>query len=224
MRPLAPARLSLVVVVSLVIGACGGGGSNLTGPPPGPVAVASVTVSPATASLSVGSSTTLTATVRDAPGSVLNDRAVTWTSSAPAVANVSSTGTVTALGTGTSTVTASSEGRSGSATVTVTPAAVASVLMVPSEATIVVGTTVALRATPYDASGNPLAGRDVAWTTSDEAVATGNASGSDATISGVAPGTATITATIEGKSAVATIVVLPVWDHPMSARLSPERW
>jgi hypothetical protein len=85
-----------------------------------PVPVASVTVSPGTAALLVGQSAQLTATARDATGTVLPGRVVTWTTSAPGVATVSGTGFVTTHGAGTATVTATSETRTGTATVTVT--------------------------------------------------------------------------------------------------------
>jgi hypothetical protein len=60
-----------------------------------------------------------------------------------------------------------------------------------------------------------MSGREVTWTTSDARVATGatNASGG-AVITGVGPGRVSITANIEGKSAVATIVVIQPGGSP----------
>src|SRR6266513_1521652 len=55
---------------------------------PANVAVASVTVSPATASRQVGQTVQLTATPRDASGTALTGRVVTWASSNPAIATV----------------------------------------------------------------------------------------------------------------------------------------
>ena len=71
-----------------------------------PGAVASVTVSPASKSLYVGSTATLTATVRPSNAA---DKTVTWSSSDPAVATVSATGVVTAMAKGTATITATSK-------------------------------------------------------------------------------------------------------------------
>jgi uncharacterized protein YjdB len=85
--------------------------------------VASVTVTPATASVSVGATQQVTATPRDSGGSVLSGRPVTWSSSAPAVATVSGSGVATAVAAGTTTITATSEGQSGTAAVTVAAAA-----------------------------------------------------------------------------------------------------
>src|SRR5258708_4276320 len=82
--------------------------------------VASVTVSPATASVSVGQTVQLTATLKDASGNVLSGRTVTWASGAPTVATVSPSGLVSGVAVGSATITAASEGQSGSAPATVT--------------------------------------------------------------------------------------------------------
>ncbi|MBK8650086.1 MAG: Ig-like domain-containing protein, partial [Gemmatimonadetes bacterium] len=72
--------------------------------------------------------TRATATVRDAQGNVLTGRPVTWSSSTPAVATVSTTGLITAVAPGTVTVAATSEGVSGtSPSLSVVPVPVAAV-------------------------------------------------------------------------------------------------
>ena len=83
------------------------------------VPVATVSVAPASLSLAVGQTGQLTATLRDAAGTVLTGRTVTWSTSATGLATVTTSGLVTAVGAGTATITATSEGQSGSATVTV---------------------------------------------------------------------------------------------------------
>jgi hypothetical protein len=85
--------------------------------------VASVAVSPATASVPVGGSVTLAAAARDSSGGSLLGRSVTWSSSAAAIASVSPSGVVTGLAPGSATISATSEGQSGAALVTVTAAA-----------------------------------------------------------------------------------------------------
>jgi hypothetical protein len=84
-----------------------------------PPRVASVEVSPATATVLAGSTVELTATLKDANGSVLVGRAVTWASSALGVATVSAGGLVTGLTLGAATISATSEGQTGSALVSV---------------------------------------------------------------------------------------------------------
>ena len=85
-----------------------------------------------------------------------------------------------------------------------TQVAVSSVDVTPASANITANATVQLTATPKDALGNPLAGRTVTWSTSDTTVARVSTSG---LVSGVAAGSATITATSEGKTGQATITV-----------------
>src|SRR5207245_3172119 len=84
--------------------------------------VATVTLSPASASLAVGATQPLTATLKDAAGNVLTGRSVTWATSNAAVATVSGSGLVSGLVVGPATITATSEGRSGTAAITVTAA------------------------------------------------------------------------------------------------------
>jgi Big-like domain-containing protein len=89
--------------------------------PPLPGAVASVPVSPGSASIVAGDTVQLIATPKDSAGSVLAGRTVTWVSSAPTVASVSTTGLVTGIAEGTATITATSEDRGGTASIAVQP-------------------------------------------------------------------------------------------------------
>ncbi len=84
------------------------------------VPVTGVTVSPTSASVTVGSIQQLTATV--SPGNASNKN-VTWSSSNTSVATVSSTGVVTGVGAGTATITVTTQDQIKTATcaVTVTP-------------------------------------------------------------------------------------------------------
>jgi len=81
-------------------------------------AVASVQVTPSTASLTVGQSALLHAILRDANGRTLSGHAVTWASSSPA-AEVDVTGKVTGHSPGDATITATSEGLRGIASIRV---------------------------------------------------------------------------------------------------------
>ena len=77
------------------------------------VPVASVVMSVDSTDIPIRTTGTLLATPRDAAGQSLTNRTVTWQSSAPNVATVSSTGVVNMLLPGTVTITATSEGRFG---------------------------------------------------------------------------------------------------------------
>lgn len=89
---------------------------STTGPSNG---VASVIVTATTTSLTVGATTTLTATAYNSASSPITSAVIEWRSSNPSVASVSNLGVVTAITPGTTDVTASSGGKSGSVTITV---------------------------------------------------------------------------------------------------------
>ena len=168
------------------------------------VPVATVVVSPATATVVVGNTTTLTATPRDIDGQPLYLRTVAWTSSNSARATVNSAGVVTAVSAGTVTITATIEGKSGASTITVAPVPVASVVVTPATPNVNVGQTVQLTATPYSSDGQALTGRTVTWTTNAATVATVSSSG---LVTGVSAGNAVITAAVEGKTGTANVTV-----------------
>src|SRR5439155_1542489 len=171
-----------------------------------PVPVASVAVAPAVMSMLVGATAQLAAVTLDSAGSILSGRTLTWGSSAPTVAFVNSVGLVTAAAAGSATITATSEGQTGSSSITVTsaPVPVASVTVAPPSAGVQVGQTVQLTATPRDASGSPLTGRTVAWSSSNTGVAAVTGTG---LVTGVGAGSATVTATSEGKSGTSSVTV-----------------
>src|SRR5439155_193222 len=181
------------------------------------VPVSSVTVSPASATVQVGQTVQLTATPKDASGNPLTGRAVTWSSSNTAVASVDGNGLVTGGTSGSATITATSEGQSGTSSITVSGVAVSSVTVTPASANLPVGQTVQLTATPKDANGNPLTGRMVTWSSSNNSVASVTSSG---LVSGGAAGSATITATSEGQSGTAAITVTPVTAAAASVQLT----
>jgi uncharacterized protein YjdB len=173
------------------------------------IPVGSVTLTPTTATVSTGSSTTLTVTVRDANGAVVTDRVVAWTTSNPLIATVSQSGVVTGIAPGTATITATSETKSANATITVTLVPVGRVQVAPSSVSIAAGQGSTLTATVTDANGIVVTNRPVTWNTSDARVATVSQTG---VVTGVAVGTATISATsgaVAGTAAI-TVTAAPV--------------
>ncbi|MBI3569273.1 MAG: Ig domain-containing protein [Gemmatimonadetes bacterium] len=84
---------------------------------------------------------------------------------------------------------------------------VGTVQVSPANAALLVGQASQLSAATLDAAGNALAGRTVTWSSSDAGKASVSSSG---LVSAVAPGSATITATSEGRSGTATVTVSPV--------------
>jgi trimeric autotransporter adhesin len=165
---------------------------------------AAVTVDPPAASVLVGGTTQLAATVRDADGVVMTDRPVVWSSENSAVATVSQQGVVTGVNPGTTNIVASREGKTGSSAVTVARIPVAQVVVSPAQTEVKINKTVKLTATTLDAQGKVLTGRQVTWTSSNTARATVDQNG---IVTGRFVGVVTITATSEGVSRTATVTV-----------------
>lgn len=174
-----------------------------------PRPVARIAVLPTPATVRMYESLQLSAVFLGAAGDTLPVRAVTWTSSNPAVATIAG-GAVTpkALGSTTITVTSAADGKSGTATLFVTaPVPVDTVRVEPVSLRLVRGTSAVLAASPFDAAGAALQGRPLTWTTSSAQVATVGLAGE---VKAVAPGSATITVSTGGKSTrVPVTVVLP---------------
>lgn len=87
---------------------------------------------------------------------------------------------------------------------TVTAGAVATVAVTPASSSLSVAQTVQLSATAKDQWGNVATGRTVSWSSSNSAVASVTTTG---LVTAVGTGSATITATVEGKSGSATVSV-----------------
>ncbi len=96
------------------------------------------------------------------------------------------------------------KGNQGSSpTPTPTPASVA---VAPATVSLnVVGATIQLTASAYDASGQAMAGKTFTWTSSNDSVAKVDASG---LVTAMAGGSATVTATAAGKSGSASVTVV----------------
>jgi uncharacterized protein YjdB len=183
------------------------GQAPMTVSPLPPVPVATVSVVLTASSLVVGQTAQGTATLKDASGNILSGRAATWQTSNAAVGTVSSTGAISAISAGSTTITATSEGISGTAALTVTaqpPVPVASVTVSPASSTLQIGGTAQLSAVTRDANNAVLTGRVISWSSSSTAVATVSATG---LVTAVTAGSATITASSEGKSGTSAITV-----------------
>ena len=166
--------------------------------------VATISVSPTTLSFDrLGASAGVSATARDANGNVVSDAVFEWRSSDGAVASVSSSGVVAALGNGTANVTAHADNATGTVVVTVQQR-VSTVTVTPPAASAEVGESVQFEATAVDPGGAPISGRSFSWSSSNEAVATVDASG---LASAVANGSAAIQASLEDVSGSATLTV-----------------
>ncbi len=168
------------------------------------VPVASVDVSPATASIVLGDTAALIAAPQDDRGNTLSGHTIRWSSSDPRIASVSPAGTVAALRLGTAVIGVSVEGKRDSVRITVTPPAVAMVVISPPTASLQVGRRTQLSATARDAHDRPVQGRPVEWRSNNPGVATVLP---DGFVTAVRVGQASITALIELQSASASVTV-----------------
>jgi uncharacterized protein YjdB len=174
---------------------------------PPPAAVATLELTPDSATLEVGRQRTFFATARDINGITLTGRTVSWSTSNPGVAALAAGGLVTAVAEGTATLTATVEGVTAVATVRVVPPTVARVAQVriqPDSLALAVGSTGSFSAVALDAQGSVLTGRPVSWSAVSPQVASVGAGGS---VTGVAPGTTQVRATVDGVTATATVRV-----------------
>ena len=165
------------------------GGNGTTDPKP------SVTISLDTTSITLKKNDTRTLTAKIENTS----SAPAWASSNSAVAEVGNDGTVKAVAVGTATITATVDGASASCTVTVTedPKPSATISLDTQAITLKKGESRALKAT-VSTGATPV------WTSGNKNVATVDMNG---TVTAVAAGSTTITATAEGVSASCTVTV-----------------
>ena len=133
------------------------------------------------------------------------DKTVTWSTSNPAVATVSSSGLVTAKAEGSATITAKAGDKSATCEVTVAPNGIPvdAVYLNKSSLSLTENETYQLKATvnPDNATD-----KTVTWSTSNPAVATVSSSG---LVTAKAEGSATITAKAGDKSATCEVTVAP---------------
>jgi uncharacterized protein YjdB len=194
-------RRALAAIVSLALVACSD-------------AVQPVAQRPAAIGLSVtrldfgslGDTARVTATVTDAVGAEVSGASVTWASSDTAVATVSADGLVEARSNGRVTVSATSDPAVGTVAVTVQQLA-ASLLLEPDSLVLdAPGDTGRLSLTAYDSLGSTISAPAIAWSSSDDAVATVDSLG---TVTAVATGSVTITADVGGVASQARARVVP---------------
>lgn len=159
--------------------------------------VTSINVSPNPQTLAVGTSGQLTATATFSDGSQQDvTSTANWNSSAPANATVNASGTVSSIGVGQTTITASFGGQSGEALVVTTAASLNSIVVSPANPTVAAGTTQQMTATGQFSDGSTQnLTSSVNWSSQNTAFVTVDATGLS---SGVAPGSAAVTASLGG--------------------------
>jgi uncharacterized protein YjdB len=201
--PLKRTAQNLVIAVTVACTACAGE------KPTSPETASSVSVATNIKTLPYAATAQITATVIGSSGRSLAGRPISWSSSNDAYATVSGEGLVTAgaVRGGTAepvTITATSDGRSGSITLAIQPIPVSTITPSLMQLSLYVGQNSQLGVTLKDVTGGTLSGRAVTWSSSTPSIVSVTATG---LVTSNSPGTATVTATVEGKSAAVSIAV-----------------
>ncbi|WP_378143897.1 beta strand repeat-containing protein [Cnuibacter sp. UC19_7] len=162
--------------------------------------LASLSLTPATATVMQGSTTVFTITGADAAGNPVN--ADTATLSSTARTDVVDGRAVTFSGAGIRTIAATLDGVEATATVDVVAGPVAALTLTPSSATVTQGDTLGFTVTAADSAGNPIDTTGAVLSSDNRA---DTISGTSVAFSGA--GAHTITATLDGVTAAASITV-----------------
>ena len=168
--------------------------------------IVSIAVTPASFSIAKGLTQQLvaTATLSDATTSNVSATAV-WSTNAPGVATVSTTGLVTGAGIGSATITATQSSVSGTSAATVTAPVMTAITVTPSTSSLAAGTTQQMTATAAFSDGTTQNITATAVWSSNAAATTVNSTG---LVTAVSAGTATITAATSGLTGTARVNVV----------------
>jgi len=190
-----------------------------------PTSSRTVTVTPESVTVTVGSTTTLTAVERWPSGSVNHSAEFVWRTSDRSVARVDSDGQVTALAPGSTEISAARAGRSGSAVVVVTSGTDedeetgVTLRLSPSTSSLNPTQSIQIQATVTDARGEELGAGDLVWTSSNRSVVQVVGNGDGAVATAMSDGSAHVTATLGEAEATTKLTV--AMDAPRSMGTIP---
>ncbi|GEM_PF-2377193 len=185
----------------------------------------SLTITPATPSVTASSTQQFTASALDQFGdAIVPANPITWSSSDPVVGTIdSASGLFSALTAGTTVITAQSGAISATTTVTVVAATptLTSIIIAPANYAMTYGTNQQFSAIALDQFGNPLvAAPVVAWSSSNPAVGTIDSAGG--LFSALAAGATVITATSGAVSATTTVNVSAPAPSPLAVSVNAD--
>ena len=198
-------RWVLLAALGLVLVILGGCGSNST--TPGSTKVVKLAISPQSPTIPLGTSQQFTATETLADGSTTDVTSmVTWVSSAPTVATITTVGMVSSLSQGTTHITASLGSHKASTLLTIAPASLTSLTLTPTSAKIAKYTDQQFTATGKFSNGTlQNISSQVTWASSNASIASVSKSG--LAVAGSAAGNTVITASMSGQSVSANLTV-----------------
>ena len=206
-------RRSLLAVLafSVILAACGGSDPVIPvivpppPPPPAPV-VAGVLITGPT-SLSTGATATLVGSARTSSGDVIAGKTIAWSTSDKTILDVGADGVAKAVAPGTASISATADGVSGRLTIIVTDALITTVTITPLPGTLYIGSSTQLALSAKDSASRAVPVRATTWSSNLPTIASVSSTG---VVTGLAAGTATITALVEGVRGTLTVIVAPV--------------
>jgi large repetitive protein len=171
-----------------------------------------IEVTPTEADLALGLTVTLTAQAFDENGDTIDGMLFEWESDDESVATVDDRGEVRGEGLGEVTISASSVLEPDVfdfAEITVVEGDISRVVVEPDSETIYVGETASFSATAYNEADIEVNDPDIVWSVDDDGVAEVD---QDGVVSGLAEGSTTVTANVQGveDSADVTVELVPV--------------
>ncbi len=165
-----------------------------------PPEACSVSVAPASLTLSVNQAATIVGTAFNCDGNSIRNKRISFSSSNTSVVTVTTEGGVIAVAVGNATVSATADGKSATVPVTVTPEQAATVTVNPSEVTLRRTNTRQFAAVARNAQNVPITGSSFRWSSSNSAIASVDQNG---LVTAIAPGP-TVTITAESNQTVGT--------------------
>jgi uncharacterized protein YjdB len=166
-----------------------------------------ISVAPATLALPVNSASSIVGTAFDCDGNSIRNKKISYSSSNPAVATVTTEGSVIAVGVGGASVSAVADGKSASVQVTVTPETAANVTITPSTLTLRRTNTRQLTATARNNQNTLITGRTFRWGSSNSSIVSVDQNG---LLTALTPGTVVISAEADQTSGSATVTVTEI--------------
>jgi trimeric autotransporter adhesin len=179
-----------------------------------PATLKTVVITPATASIPIGTALAFVAKGTYSDGSTIDvTTSATWSTKDANIATISnaagSNGTATGMAAGTTTVQTSLDGVTATASLTVTQATLQTIAVKPANTSLVVGVKQSMTATGTYSNGSQVDLTTTAvWTTANVAIASvSNASGAQGQLTAVGAGTTTVTATASGIAGSTAVTV-----------------
>jgi hypothetical protein len=216
----------LLLLVVLFLTAClGGGGGGSSASSATGVTLSSISISPATASIAAGLTKQFTVTGNYSDGTTQSITTASWSSSSTTVATIDSFGLARGVAIGSTNIVASFGGKTATASLAVTSAVLTSSYirgLTPSVTSYAKRTSMQLWAGVNYSDGKSYMPTSTTWSSSNNNVFTiSNSAISNGVLTGVGPGTATITLTVDGVVSTQTITLVNPVATPLLVTCDP---